>query len=853
MGLGREAAPLPDVFRALVLAAVLLAPVAGASHMGLQRGDPVQHDQQGRSDEPDGLRTSVLGPTLTNCVLELPGTGFAGRCLRDPVSRPGFAATLAPGCTGSDGDGQPLRREAGQCGLWTVGVRDGGVQTVPAGVVPPPVSERGMGGASAPGGYTPLKGSTLRFLDGRIDAASQVATTFVLDVNHAGADLAGLGDHVLPGDAIVWAWFGQWTDRNGNGVIDALTPGSAGPTANEFTWLGSCTGRDGARNPDVIAAGVCQEDPNPNLAPPGEACADPASTSPCAGATLVAWLFPGNHHSNALSGDAPGNQLVAWASHGFSCAGPPACDDADRDLRGDPLLGAQAEVAPDMTFQDRTGDAQDAERQWVGGTGATSTFYGDDGLLVTLVAVYGVDCPASQSLPWRWDLTAPPGQPGGCTFLDVDRDATVSPAVETLVVGDPEQPTQGLKGLARGAWLLVRDGTGTAPAQRFLDGLVQGAAVYETTQGPLRGTLDDILLAPGWSREPNTPPQTLADGTTIEEEYVGVRYRACSALPVGDARNPTAEPDLSELEAQHRGWCNASPSGGVPYDAYRGAAYRGWNDAHAMRSAVFLVPISTGGVCGLCITWALLDVPAAPEPTDPPVGPAEDHGRALGPGQWYFAGRLGRWHDAPHAFDESVFPDGPGTTTATYPADGWVGVLARATGQWRYRGFGPVACPTEQDAALAVGQHDAAECNPYLDGSVEDPQDHTVEEGGEWQGACTDVGATLHLAPRDGVLDTQLLVWRNHAGGAQLPALPPIEAYGPGPVAPLEMGLGCTDTAGGWRTEDYLVWPLGNLGDDIVTWVTAPVDLGADLDGDGQPDADVITDVDAYPGWHAAP
>jgi hypothetical protein len=831
----------------VAVAAVLLAPVASATHMQLYRNEAVQHDLQGSSREPDGLATAVLGPPLSNCVMDLPlGGVFGGRCGDDSL-RIGLSDALAPGCTGDDEAGAPIAREAGRCGLWTIGVRPTGQAVVPPGTVGAPLGEPGMGGTAAPGRATSTKGSAVQFFDGRLDAASQTATTFTFAQDPSTAGL--LGPHVLPGDAIAWAWWGAWADRNGNGVIDHLTPGSGGPTANEFVWLGSCTARDGARNPDAIAAGVCAEDPNPNASPPGALCADPQSTAPCAGASVAVWVYPGNHHSNALTGDAPGNQVLHYAQQGLDCGGPPSCDDADRDFNGDPLLGTQGELSPDMTMQDRTGDAQDAERQWVGGTGATSTFYGDDGLLLTTVVVYGADCAASQASPWRYDLTARAGDLGGCTFLDVDRYEALNGDVEALLTAG--------KDLARSSWLVVRDGS-VAPAVRFLDSLAGSQPLYDASQGPLRGELDDRLLDPGWSREPNAAALALADGRVLQERFVGVEHRACDALPVGDDRNPTAAPDAAEREAAHRGWCNAAADGTAAYAAYRGAVARGWSDAHAVRSGAFLVPLGAFGLCPVCITWVLADVPGAPEPTGPPVSEASDHARPLGPGAWYFAGKTGRWRDAPHTFDESLFPDGPGATSQTYPdpalepvlGDGWVGSVVRSTGQWHYRGFLPTVCATEKDAPLTRSLHDAAECDPYLGGSVSDPQDYALEETGEWQGACSASAVReFLLAPLDGALDTQILVWRNHEGGVALPTLPPVEAYGPGPVAPLALGAHCAGTDGAWRSNELLLWPQGNAGDDVVTWFEASVDLGADLDGDGVGDSDLVGDLDLYADW----
>jgi hypothetical protein len=109
-------------------------------------------------------------------------------------------------------------------------------------------------------------------------------------------------------------------------------------------------------------------------------------------------------------------------------------------------------------MHDRTGagveENDDTIRQWAGYIGYVTTYYGDDGLLVTLVEVYGVNCPEDASA-LGYDLTGA-GTAGQCSFLDVDKQATVSPEVEALLIGSPDDPTGGLKGTARGAWETVR-------------------------------------------------------------------------------------------------------------------------------------------------------------------------------------------------------------------------------------------------------------------------------------------------------------------------------------------------------------------------------------------------------------
>ncbi|HEV8360794.1 MAG TPA: hypothetical protein VGR28_10110, partial [Candidatus Thermoplasmatota archaeon] len=662
------------VLVALLGALVALPGAALATHMGQYANDPLERDLQGQVAEPDGVVTSVLGPRVANCVVELPSRdGFEGRCQGEPRGtglQPDGA--IAPGCTGADANSQPVRRLDGQCGLWDVGApRPNGVWAPVAGPqlgpgrIAPPISERGMGAGAYPGRYA----GPVRFLDARLDAdfvqnAATGGPTWVRDYNQLLQDLAGGGmtptplgaplppaeplqpfaGAVLPGQHYVWAWYGQWDDRNGNGVVDHCFGGCHpfdGAGINEFAWLGSCMAFEDLRVPEAISAGICIEDPNPNLDPPGMPCADPGSLLACAGTTMAIWVWPGNHHGNGMTGDMPLSQpLFSWINTGkpLNCSDPPTCDDEDLAYNGDPLLGRQDEVAADGTYHDRTGDGaddgDDTARQWSGYLGGDSTYYGDDGLLVTMVQVTGVNCAATDGAT-GYDLRAHAGGPGGCTFVDVDKYPTVSPFAEHLLVGDPEEPTSGLKAIGRSAWIMVRErGPGL---MKTIDAVQNGALTYQLTQGSLRGKLDDQFVDPGWSREPNSPPRTVVNGLTgesltVAEQFVGATYRSCEDFPVGDARNPTAEPDLASLEAQHRGNCNVYQDGTAdPYRDYRATA-SGWIDITSYRGLTMNNPVTLiAPPCTFCFWSSPIDIPAYPEtPTTPPdLDPPEDHTRTL--------------------------------------------------------------------------------------------------------------------------------------------------------------------------------------------------------------------------------
>ena len=449
----------------LALAAAMAVPTtAVAGHITYYRYNPVEHDDQGRSDEPDGLGTSVLGPAIAGCNVEIPvGGAFASRCnlAASPDGR-----VVAPGCTGDGPNGAAVRRQSGQCGLWTIGA--GYTSTVvPPDTIPPPASELGQGGDRAPG-LAASKHVPIRFLDTQVFWASQppgsLPNTHQLALTRILQDLgAQLGQHlpmehgIVPGDAIVHVWFGEWTDLNGNGVIDHFTPGTAGANLNEFTWLGNCQGFAGEREPDSIAQGLCKEDPNANVAPAGAPCADAASTVACARSTVLTWLWPGNHGANGIASDFPLSSVGNWLLAGD-------CDAACQD-EFDPLLGPQGDLTPEIRgIIDATGDPDDAVRRWYSGTGGTTSFY-DDGLLVSMVTITGINCDE------RAATLA--GTLGACTFRDVDRYPSLDPALDDLLLGPgSDDPNGGLKGDLRGAWNLARDAA--TPARDAAFGLLPG-------------------------------------------------------------------------------------------------------------------------------------------------------------------------------------------------------------------------------------------------------------------------------------------------------------------------------------------------------------------------------------------
>ena len=595
----------------VVLALVMLLPApAMASHMSQYLWYPNSHDVVGTVAEPDFAATSVLGPRLANCVIDVPLGGiFSGGC-GDDALRTSLGTTIAPGCTGTGRNGEPERRLPGQCGLWNIGSSPQGNVVLPPGTIPAPVSEPGMGSGHFPGRYA----GTVRFLDGSLDSETTQnpgtgGPTNMVALNRYLRDL-GVGPWVLPGDNLLWAWYGDWTDLNGNGVVDACYQTCNDAMQNEFVWLGNCAAFGPSGNAAyAVSHGYCQEDPNPNA--PGSRACDVASgeNGPCAKARIDVWVFPGNHNPGTLT-DTPGEQVVDWTFRVGDCSTPPTCDEDStgcEDLcSGDPLLDNQAYVTPDgLSMDDRTGDngaanlGDDTARQWAGNLGNVGTYYGDDGLLETLVVVYGVNC--AVGTPNGLDLGKPAGADGGCTFLDVDKTAALNPTVEQLLIGDPEHPTGGLKGALRGVW----DTSVPCPADlcepadgellRTVDAIVNSRTVYEATLGPQQGLADDLLVNPGWSREPNSPPRSYRDAAgalhAVEESYPGTAYGDCEAISVGDPRNPTPDPDTASLAAQQRGFCNLGAGGlGTAYNAF-GSRARGWLDLQPLRHLFHGTPV----------------------------------------------------------------------------------------------------------------------------------------------------------------------------------------------------------------------------------------------------------------------
>lgn len=777
----------------VVLAMLLAAPGAQASHMGMYSYTPVEHDDQGRSVEPDFASTAVLGPLVANRVVDADLDGVAVPDSALPQPFPGISDVLAPGCWDDAG-----RQPSGLCGLHTTGFSN------PAGTVVPIVPSgllgvEGMSGVLAPGAFTPAKATRLRFLDARVETHAGPLGTYLelnrkLDDASARAGLPGLADAVV-GPSAVWAWYGQWQDKNGNGVIDSLynDPANQGPVQpdDEFVWYGNCMRFPQWPNPQSVASGFCAYD--------AEAAAGRVTT-------MWGFLFPGNHHGTCggytmnvfgcpYPADFPGRQAVHFLGEqndlvcilGFSSCYDPGqdLDDEGEQWFGDPLLDPQDSVLPDQAYDDRSGDPSIGQRHWVYGWGNPTWFY-DQSVAVRLVHVTVVGCaPGTANLV---ELST-------CRFADVDVYESLNPQLEELL-------ESAVKPALRGPWVFVRD--------RWvpLQGEVGDAAHHPLVRSGIAGALDDAFWNPGWSREPND---------------------------AGDAFPAAVRGTGSDPQAQHHGW----------YNDYRDhqLAPHAFGDLQVARVLAVFRPIGVGN-CLLCVSGVALATDYAGEAPHSlaPVRASGDHRMTMGPGLYLFSGIFGLWHDKPQAWEEQVLDPLTLTWTSrayTAPPDGWVGNIVNATGAFRDRGYPEEECTTDQ----GHGVWPFAWCHPYMDGALQDPQQLAYGEPphGELRGRC-DAANDVLLTPADGRWDVPVFVWRSHGLidlGKPQETLARVEDH-TGSSEPIALPAPCHGPAAGrLEARDLLVLPLGNLGETFEARVTVQVG------------PETVTDADTYHGWGA--
>jgi hypothetical protein len=792
---------------AILLVLALFGSTAAASHLGSYAYTPVERDDQGRSVEPDFASTSVLGPFVENRVVDADRDGVATPDGALPQPFPGRTGHIAPGCTDDTG-----RRPSGLCGLYTAGLAmplGATARVLAAGLA----GVQGMGGDAAPGAFTPTKATQVRLLDAQVALSASSAGTSYVEVNRKlddafappGTEMAlAEPPALIAGTSALWAWYGKWQDKNGNGVIDSFYDAPAFsfpplPPHEEFQWFGNCRQFGGGAAPPSAAVGLCAYD------------AEAAAGSTTA---MHGFLYPSNHHSYCggaldqfscspyIPADLPGRQVV----HFLGQRGVPVCADrlfigpfcapAGEDLDafgerwlGDPLLDDPGSVRPDQTFDDRTGDPRISVRGWFYGLAWPTWFY-DEGLLTTLIQVTTVGCRAGT--PNLLDLPT-------CRFADVDAHRAWHPETDRILA-------QHVKPAARGAWLLVRDNW---PG---IEGTVDGVAHHRLARGhDAVGPLDDAAHNPGFSREPNDPA----------DAYPAARHnaRGCAAG-----------------QALHHGWCN-------DYAAHLQGP-RGFGDLLPVRAALYTRPIGVAHGCFVCLGGAYVNVGYAGEaPGSPvPLRLPGDHRRTLGPGEYYFTGIFGRWHDQPQTWDETTFE--PLTLTSptrryAAPPDGWVGNLVNSTGTFHRRGYAAEGCTTEQ----GPGTWPYAWCHPYLDGALQQPQQLAlgVPSHGEFSSRCV-AASDVVLTPADGRWDVPVFVWRDSRSGIDLlsPPIGRIEDH-TGRIGPIVLRAQCAVSAigGAMAAWDNLLLPLGNLREPFTTSLT--VDVGDER----------LTDADTYHGWGA--
>jgi hypothetical protein len=824
------------IILAVGLACTMAIPAtAVASHMGAYQTIPTEHDDQGSSSEPDRECTTVLTPgpppvLLCNRVIDSNNDYVA-----EPDANFDHLKVLAPGCTDDNG----ARQTNGLCGLWNVGAGTGttGAESIL------PRHTQGIAHGSGPG-LTGAGAVTLRFLDSRVDVQITSAGSNYINVNKKLEDNGvtaalrqvnpQLGNRLITGPASIWAWYGTWSDRNGNGVIDHLAPPGAVGTVypdNEFVWGGSCLRFGG--NPDGSTA-HCQLDPT--------------------WSAMNGFEFPGNHHAFCggllianpttigiecanTPADLPGHQVLGFIDTLFipvlggpgngpflsgcmtpwftdpdlGCAiDPRKLDEIDEVAYGDPLLGPQGSVKPDMNYDERAGDLNINTRQYVFGLGWPSWHY-DNSVVTRTTWVTTVGCATDQSSPNTVNL-------GTCKFVDVDKYDTWNVQLNDLL-GGTVKPT------ARTGWVLVRDDL--TVFQQTLAGAANNRIVYEAEQGPLQGQVDDQLFNPGFSREPNT----------AGDSYPGASFGSTCA---------------SDL-ARHNGWCNS-------YSGYK-TGFHAWTDQQAFHSDYWSFPLAvlSGTQCVLCVAGAVTNVLPV---LNLHAGDANVYDRTMSPGGYNFLGVLGLWKDRPQTYTETFID----LTTLqerndvyTRAADGWTGNLINATGAFNYRGYVDESCTTEDGA----GTHSYAQCHPYLDGNIQDPQQAGALDSGEWLGRCrttnvvTNSGAnivtTLHVS---GDWQFPVVVFRNHESqytlqnsgdGGNEDLLAHLVVW-PANGGDITIIGGCrvpvADQSGFYVSIDMIYLPLGNQGQDMTVTTTAQVLL----DGGA---VETVVDKDSYAAFGA--
>lgn len=345
----------------------------------------------------------------------------------------------------------------------------------------------------------------------------------------------------------------------------------------------------------------------------------------------------------------------------------------------------------------------------------------------------------------------------------------------------------------------------------------------------VRGTADDLLLNPGLAHEPNTP----------WDAYPWAAF----------ASTPSASGDHNSYTRYQE----------QVYDGSRGRATGHlWLDAHLAR---VLNPLHPGATSPLGVSTVEGSTTSEAQLLAAPVG-----GRPLGPGAYAVLGRVGAWRDSPTVISESVSQSplltalglaAPSTTTYEVPADGWVGNVVSRTGAYRYKGYQPQECVVQ----AVQGTYEHALCDPFLGGTITDPQDYD-HSGGEFQAACPASTMWAYLTPYQGGQRTAWVVPVFRLVDYQAAWAEPETALGwqdfTGTFWSLPLELSCED--GRLSPVDLVLFPAGDLGQGYGTELTIRTSVEAvrklcyrDSWGYLRCTQEKVVDVDSYTPWFVAP
>jgi hypothetical protein len=190
----------------------------------------------------------------------------------------------------------------------------------------------------------------------------------------------------------------------------------------------------------------------------------------------------------------------------------------------------------------------------------------------------------------------------------------------------------------------------------------------------------------------------------------------------------------------------------------------------------------------------------------------------------------------------------------------------KTTNAWRSSGWNPIKCSLQGEPEPSL--HEYAQCNPYRDGNIVDPNNY-VDSEGEFNRLCGSlgddglipegaaVGTLIVSAPSP--LATPVIVIRNYAALWENPAYAnteradvasaiKVEAYAL--ETPISLALACND--GMLQSTDILVMPAGNLDVVLTTAASFEMDLlvrNCPGSCEWYPIHERVVDVDEFVPW----